>query len=320
MLYGLFRALGTLTRLVVDSGILRVLPAGGQARRGGGRPAGSGTGLLEKLPYLTDSRLAAAAVTAAAETGRAILERPGVRTSLEAAVLRLLGVRGEPFAPDAAVLESVSRIAGVLQERRVAVTRLAVDGLPGSGKSTLARALAKRLCFARKSLDHQNMNVAQDFAAQRTVYEHHRLLRTQDVDGFEAVLYMDEPVQVCKARVLRRARVEARSALITEVLDYDKLSQIGKLAFDVCDGETITISRGAVLMKLRPAGGFRAAENIADRLGAIGHAAAGLSKEQRLFLLAEGRPRSGLMAYFLPGAFNQEVLQGILAGLRRRRD
>jgi hypothetical protein len=142
------------------------------------------SGLLEELLDLTDSRLPAVAVTAAVETGRAVLKRPGVRASLEAAVLRIVGVRGERFEPSVAVLESVNWIARILQERAIVAIRLAVDGLPGSGKSTLARALAERLGFRWKSLDHQNMNVAQDFAAGRTVYEHHRLLRTQDVDVF----------------------------------------------------------------------------------------------------------------------------------------
>jgi hypothetical protein len=320
MLYGLFRALGTLTRLVVSSGLLRALPAVGQTRRGGRRHSGAGSGLLEELLGLTDSRLSAAAVTAAAETGRAILERPGVRASLEGAVLRLLGVRGEQLEASASVRERVSRIACILQERGGAVTRLAIDGLPGSGKSTLARALAERLGLEWTSLDHQNMNVAQDFASRRTVYEHHRLLRTQDVDVFEAIVYVNEAVEICKARVVQRARVEARSALITEVLDYDKLSRVGKLAFDVCAGQTIPISGGTVLLKIRPAGGFRAAESIARRLCAAGHAAEAMSKEEMLLLLADGKPASGLMAYFMPGAFRQEVLQGLLAGLRKRRE
>jgi len=273
----------------------------GQARQAGrGRHGKDKDDLLEELPDLTDNRLSGAALAAAVETSRAMLNRPSVRASLEAAVLKLLGSAGEQFQSVEAVRESVDRTALILQKRGVVPNRLGVDGLPGSGKSSFARALADRVDFKWKCLDYESMNAPLDFAPERMVYEHHRLLRTQDVDAFDAIIYVDESVEISKARVFQRARKEGRTSLFVDLLDYDKLEKIGRLAFDVCEGEPISIPKSSVLMKIRPPGGFRAVDNIVARLHAAGHDAEGMGKEEMLFLLAYGEPRSGTMAYFLP--------------------
>jgi len=73
-------------------------------------------------------------------------------------------------------------------------------------------------------------------------------------------------------------------------------------------------------MKIKPPGGFRAMENIGVRLRTAGHDPKSMSKEEMLFVLAYGRPGSGLMAYLLPGAYNHELFNGFLAGLRRYLD
>ena len=264
----------------------------------------------------TFRRLWGAVVVGAAETGRAMLGRPSVRASLEAALLKVVGGTGEGFPSIEAARDSARQIPLILQDRGIVPDRIGVDGLPGSGKSTLARALAEELDFQWESLDHENMDVPRDFAPQRTVYEHHRLFRTQDVDAFDAIVYVDEPVDTCKARILQRTRTEARAALIIDVLDYDKLKTIGKAAFDVCEGESVSIPGGRLLVKVKPPQGFRAVENIENRLRAAGHDAPREAKETMLFLLVYGRPASGLMAYFLPGAYNDELLRGFLAGMR----
>ncbi|UCD58352.1 MAG: hypothetical protein JSV16_04345, partial [Candidatus Hydrogenedentota bacterium] len=237
--------------------------------------------------------------------------------SLEAAVLKLLGSPGEEFQSVESVLESVDRAVSLLQKRGVVPNRLGVDGLPGSGKSTFARAIADRLGFKWKCLDFENMTDPQDFTPERMVYEHHRLFRTQDVDAFDVIIYVNESVEMSKTRVFQRARKEGRTSLFVDLLDYDKLEKIGKLAFHLCEGEPISVPGSSLLMKIRPQGGFRAIENIVGRLRAAGHDAEGMGKEEMLFLLAFGKPRSGTMAYFLPGAYKEEVVRGLMAGLRR---
>jgi hypothetical protein len=317
MWYGPFYAFGKVAGLAVRVGTLDMRWKRAPAKReGGGRRGSDLYARVVKTLGRGDNRLSRAAVAAAVETGRALMDRPGVRTSLEAAVVRMLGGTDVALPPAAALRETADRVAVVLQEREIVPNKIGVDGLPGSGKSTLARALADRLGLDWKSLDYESMNAPRDFTQERTIYEHHRLFRTQGVDVFDAIVYVDEPVEISKARVLHRAREEGRESLIIYVLDYEKLKQIGTLAFDVCEGEPISIPESSLLMKIRPPGGFRVAENIESRLRAAAHDPEGMAKEEMLFLLAYGRPWSGLMAYLLPGAFNDELLQGLLAGMR----
>ena len=349
MWYGPLYAFGRVAGVAVRAGTIRRWSRRGPAKPG--RPGRGASDLYSRVAKIlgrSEGGLSRAAVAAAVETGRALMDRPSVRTSLEAAVARMLGSTDDTLQPTAAVRETANRVAVVLQQRGVVPNRIGVDGLPGCGKSTLTHALADGMGMDRKSLDHEDMNVPKDFTSERTIYEHHRLFRTQEVDVFDAIIYVDENEEVSKARVLQRKREEARGSLVTYVLDYEKLKKIGRLAFELCDGEPISIPGSSLLVKIRPAGGFHAAENIESRLRAAAPDPAGapplpgvgdgieernraqenesptpreggapnMTKEELLFLLAYGRPRGGLMAYLLPGAFNDQILQGLLAGMR----
>lgn len=133
---------------------------------------------------------------------------------------------------------------------------------------------------------------------------------------FDAIVYVDELVHITKTRIIRRPKTEGRESLIIDVLDFDKLKDVGDLAFDFCDGTPIPIHGSRLSMKIRPPGGFRVSENIATKLQAVGFHAEGLGKEEMLFLCAYGVPRSGLMAYCRPGAFKEDLLRGLLAGMQ----
>jgi len=88
----IFHAFGKVARLVVAAGALGLWPRRGFARRAqGGKHTRSADDFLGDLVDSGDHRLSSAALTAAVETGRALLNRPSVRASLEGAVLRLLG-------------------------------------------------------------------------------------------------------------------------------------------------------------------------------------------------------------------------------------
>lgn len=190
-------------------------------------------------------------------------------------------------------------IADILLKQGCSPDRLAVDGIPGSGKSTLAHALAAKLGMKWKSLDHQNFGLPGSLEYQNTIYEHHRLLRTMDVDAFDAIIYNDEPVEFSLAKLTRRRR----GLVMLALLDFDRMKKVGKIAFEVCDGEPIAIPESYLLLKLRPSGGFRARENIKEKLRSSGLNVSGLKKEEMLFLLAYGKRRHGLKAYLVDQAF-----------------
>ncbi len=229
---------------------------------------------------------------------RTILIFSGMQVSFRA-LARMLSGRRSPSPSIKAVEEQAEGIARVLRERDIVPDRLGIDGVPGSGKSSLASALAERLDMEWESLDYQDLGLRGILGRKRTIYEHYRLFRTQDVDAFDAIVYIDEPVELSRAKV----RGRGRGLVLAAILDYDRLKKIGELAFDVCDGEPVSVPGGHVVLKIRPPEGFGALENIAGRLGAAGSDTSGMSKEAMLFLLACGRPQEGLTAYLLPLAY-----------------
>lgn len=246
-----------------------------------------------------------------AATARAIYSRPTVKSTFESLVKKFFTGKWEEQVSLDVVNHQADRIIDLLKSNGVTPNKLAVDGLPGSGKSTLARALADKLGFQWKSLDHQNLNKPIDFTEGKTVYEHHRLLRTQNPDNFDAVIYIYEPVELAKERVVKRKRIP----IIVDVLDFEKLKQMGDKAFALCNGLTHDIPDTNLKVKIKPNDGFKAYENIFSELSALGLNPEGLSKEQLLFLSIDGKARQGLNAYINTSVYNQELLIGLTAGL-----
>lgn len=244
------------------------------------------------------ARLGGAASAALLRRKWAILILSGMQVPLKTFAKMLRSSRGLS-PPTTAAQQQAEGIILILRERGIIPNKLGIDGVPGSGKSTLARALAAGLDMKWKSLDYKNLALPENLEQERTIYEHHRLLRTQDVDVFDAIAYIDEPVERSRARVRRRGR----GLLLAALLDYNKLKKVGEIAFDVCDGEPIVIPGSYLILKITPPGGFRANENIAKRLSTAGFNTSGMSKEEMLFLLAYGRRQDGLKAYLLPLAW-----------------
>ena len=199
-------------------------------------------------------------------------------------------------SPVEATEEQAESIARILREHDVVPNRLGIDGLPGSGKSTLARALVRKLDLRWTSLDYKDLSAPQYLERERVILEHHRLFRTQDVNAFDAIIYISEVPEHARVRTVRRGR----GAILAAMLDYNKLKRIGDIAFEVCEGNLIAIPDSNLTFKIKPPGGFRAVENIVCRLREAGLYTAGLSKEEMLFLLAFGKPDQGLKAYYTP--------------------
>jgi len=305
--------------------VIRVLRALGPALltagalgKGKGRLTGA-AGLAQKaLRIFTggrggdiEARAIGTMIATGLETGIALYSKPGLRATVDSLVMSI--TKGEAEKRDyPKELEShADRIISLFNEKGINPKRLALDGVPGSGKSTLSRILADKLSMQWKSLDHMNLDKPIDFSAEGAVYEHHRLLRTQDIDWFDAIIYIDEPVEISKKQVLKRKR----GGYLVDIMDYDKLKRVGKKAFDIAEGETFYIPGSYLKVKIRPEGGFRAYENIVSEMEARGVGAEGMSKEELIFLSTEQKARDGFLAYVNASAYNKEIFSGLARAL-----
>ncbi len=274
---------------------------------------------IKNLYDISDNKLLLAVLFATSETSKAILNRPNVKATLSSLKSKVLTGKDEHYTIIEKVEEQAKEVASILQSMNLTINRIGIDGLPGSGKSTFARALAKCMSMQWRSLDHENMDVPINFSKDLTIYEHHRLFRTQNVDVFDVIIYIDNPVEDSKANILKRTQ-SGRGSIILDVLDFEKLKKIGKVAFEFCDGKSIPLSDSNLVMKIKGPEGFKMREKLEDILNELEINTKGLSKEEMLFLLAYAKPQKGLKAYFLPGAFNDELLKGLLASFNKFKD
>ncbi len=280
---------------------------------GKGLRRGKGVGKNNKNSRDKTNRLVDAALVGGKTTVDALAKKPGIQASLGSMKMRLTTGKAEKHEIIDEVNKNADEIIALLNSKGVYIKRLAVDGVPGSGKSTLARALAEKLNFKLQTLDYIDLNKPQDFSKEQTIYEHHRLLRTQDVENFDAIIYIDEPVELSKQKCLNRKR----GGINIDIFDYDKLKKIGAEAFNIAAGRMYKISNSYIKLKIKSKAGFRAYENIRDKVNKKGFKTEGLSKEELLFVSVYGRFRKGLTAYVKVGAYNKELLEGLSAGVLR---
>jgi hypothetical protein len=274
---------------------------------------GKGKGRNNKNSSDKTNRLIDAALVGGKATVDALAEKPGIQASLDSAKMRLTTGKAEKHEIIDEVNENADKIIALLNSKAVHIKRLAVDGVPGSGKSTLARALAVKLNFELQTLDYIDLNKPQDFNKEQSIYEHHRLLRTQDVESFDAIIYIDEPVELSKQKCLNRKR----GGINIDFFDYEKLKKIGSEAFNISAGRIYKISNSYIKLKIKPKAGFRAYKNIRVKVNKKGFKTEGLSQEELLFVSVYGRSRKGLMAYVKVGAYNKEIFEGLSAGVLR---
>jgi hypothetical protein len=272
-----------------------------------------GKGLRRGTGVDKNNRLIDAALVGGKTSVDALAEKPGIQASLDSMKMKLTTGKAEKHEIIDEVNKNADEIIALLNSKGVRIERLAVDGVPGSGKSTLARALAKKLNFKLQTLDHIDLNKPQDFSKEQTIYEHHRLLRTQDVENFDAIIYIDEPVELSKQKCLNRKR----GGINIDFFDYEKLKKIGSEAFNISAGRIYKISNSYIKLKIKPKAGFRAYKNIRVKVNKKGFKTEGLSQEELLFVSVYGRSRKGLMAYVKVGAYNKEIFEGLSAGVLR---
>ena len=259
----------------------------------------------------TKKRIIEVAATAGLALTKGVLSKPGIGAYLNYQIEKMFYGWSEDDNCPEEVNMTADEILSLFSSRVLLPNRIAVDGVPGSGKSTLAAALARKLNLAVECLDHRNMDRAVGFAKDRTIYEHHRLLRTQDLDCFDVLIHIDEPVDVSRQKLLRRKR----GGYLIDIMNFDRLKSIGNKAFSVAEGECIALKDSFARVKIRPDNGFRCLETIEAELLAKGLSSKGLNKEQALFLCVEGTARKGFGAYLNPHAYDTELLLALRQGL-----
>jgi len=255
--------------------------------------------------------LAGLGVTFSLALARHLLRRPGFQASADFFTDTFFHTKEEAPATPTRVVENAAAIAALFREKGLNPTRLAVDGVPGSGKSVLATVLAEMLGMEAVCLDHQNMDETYEFGKENAIYEHHRLLRTQNLDDFDALIYLDEPVAISKRKVLERKR----GGYLVDVLDYALLKEIGDLAFAFAAGEPLAIPNSFTTLKLKPKGGFQDRELISMALWREGIDGAHFTKEEALFICAGYLARKGFKAYVNLHAFDKEMLTALSESL-----
>ena len=244
-------------------------------------------------------------------TATNILGKQTVRATAGSEIRRIFtGTREPPHIKVAAVENVADTIVRIVHEEGIAPKIIGVDGPPGSGKSSLGRALAQRFKLEWQTLFWKELSKAYPFNDSK-IYENMRLLRTQDVEHFDIVIYIDCPVEEARSRVITRNR----TATLADVVDFSRLKKIGDAAFEMLNGDEIKIAQSHIRMKLRPQNGYRDVENLKGRLQQKGIDTAGYSKEELLFIYCYEKPRKGVSPYVKLGAYNKEIFSGAYQSL-----
>lgn len=249
------------------------------------------------------------------DMARSFMQKPAVEANLKHLIFpKKTGVYSVQTVK--AAEENADWVVNYLVENDLKPNRIGIDGLPGSGKSTLAAALSSKLKFRWISLDYQMPEGEYSFSENKAIYEHHRLLRTQNPNVFDVILFMDLPIETIKDQIITRGE----GAVNIELFDFELMQDIGKAAFNLANGKPLQISKSKLLMKIKPEGGFRVDENLAEKINDKGfEVPKSLTQEEKLFLLLKGEPKKGLSGYHRGDQYVRELFENIMQKIIDRR-
>jgi len=266
-------------------------------------------GDLEDLAKETLPKMAVAFFTVAATN---LLSKDSIKSAIRGRARKLITGRSEkPYKDVEAVERYVDKTMDVLDSKGISPASIGIDGPPGSGKSTLGRSLAKRMGLKWRTLYLKDMRAPYYFIPGR-IYENIRLFRTQNIDNFDVIIYIDCKVEDAQHRVVTRDR----NAALADYVDIEKLKQIGDAAFEMADGEEIRIPMSPIRIKIKPKDGYKDIDNLRTKLRAKGLDVERFSKEELLFVNCFGKPKSGILPYVKFGAYNNEFLSAAYSALR----
>ncbi len=262
----------------------------------------------EILPKMGIAFITAAAIN--------LLSRETIKSAIRGRVRKLLtGSAEKPYREVQPVEEYADKIMSVLEQNRLFPQCVGIDGPPGSGKSTLGRSLARRMGLEWRTLYLSEIKKPYSFKTG-FIYENIRLFRTQNIENFEVIIYIDCPVEEAQQRVINRDR----NAALIDYVDFQKLKKVGDAAFAAADGEAIIIPMSPIRMKIRPRYGFRDIENLRTKLSSTGLDVERFPKEELLMIDCFGQrtfwPQSGIFPYVNLGAYNREILSAVQVALR----
>ena len=252
------------------------------------------------------------AIAFVAATAKNLIAKETVKSAIRGRVRKFLTGKSErPYQPVPVVEEYTDKILRVVSEKNIHPQTIAIDGPPGSGKSTLGRSLANRTGLKWHSLYLRDMHEPYLFLPGR-IYENIRLIRTQSIEKFDLIIYLDCRAEDAQHRVIARDR----NGALADYIDFKLLKKIGDAAFEMAGGEEIKIPQSPVRIKIRPKDGYHDIENLRMILQSTGVDVDGLSKEDMLFVYCCGKPKSGIVPYVKFGAYNNEILSGAFEALR----
>ncbi|MBF0226267.1 MAG: (d)CMP kinase [Desulfobacterales bacterium] len=241
-----------------------------------------------------------------------LMAKESIKSAVRGRIRKLItGNAEKPYKDIHTVEMYADNIMDILDKNRILPQNIGIDGPPGSGKSSLGRSLAKRTGLEWKTLYLNDLGKPY-FFKQGRIYENIRLFRTQNIDNFDVIIYIDCPVEDAQSRVMKRDR----NGALVDYINFIKLKEIGDASFEMANGEEFRIPMSPIRIKIRPEEGYKDIENLKMKLISKGLDIERFSKEELLFLHCYGKPKSGILPYVNWGAYNSELLSAAQVSLR----